>query len=177
MKNPAGRLPGGVAVVLVLVRRASADPHLVEIIIGRSGDVRGHGASLCELAAEWKLALPFWHHHTHVKGMESPSDFHVHLYFDPHEVDLARSVAAEVAERFGASVGHFHQRSVGPHPRGSVQLTVSPHRFGEVACWLPQHRRGLTVFAHPSTGDDRLDHTDHVIWFGVSEPLANAMFD
>lgn len=109
--------------------------------------------------------------------MASPSDFHVHLYFDPDEVDLARAVAADVAGRFGAAVGHFHTRPVGPHPRGSVQLTVLPDRFGEVATWLPQHRRGLTVFAHPSTGNDRLDHTDHVIWFGASEPLSTAMFD
>ena len=109
--------------------------------------------------------------------MNEPSDFHVHLYFDPEQVDLARSVATEVAERFGALVGHFHTRPVGPHPRGSVQLTVAPHRFGEVACWLPLHRRGLTVFAHPSTGNDRADHVDHVIWFGPSETLATAMFD
>lgn len=109
--------------------------------------------------------------------MAAPRDFHVHLYFDAEEVGLARAVAAEVAERFGAAVGHFHTRPVGPHPRGSVQLTVAPERFGEVTCWLPLHRRGLTVFAHPSTGDDRLDHTDHVIWFGLSEPLATAMFD
>ena len=86
-------------------------------------------------------------------------------------------IAAEVAARFGASVGHFHTRPVGPHPRGSVQLTVAPDRFGEVACWLPLHRRGLTVFAHPSTGDDRSDHTTHVIWFGASEPLDTRMFD
>jgi DOPA 4,5-dioxygenase len=109
--------------------------------------------------------------------MAAPRDFHVHLYFDAEEVDLARTVGAEVAERFGAAVGHFHTRPVGPHPRGSVKLTVAPERFGEVACWLPLHRCGLTVFAHPSTGDDRLDHTDHVIWFGLSEPLATAMFD
>jgi len=109
--------------------------------------------------------------------MSSVRDFHVHLYFDPAEVPLAQAVAADVAERFGASIGHFHTRPVGPHPRGSVQLTVAPQRFGEVACWLPLHRRGLTVFAHPSTGHDRSDHTDHVIWFGPSEPLKTEMFD
>ena len=109
--------------------------------------------------------------------MAEPTDFHVHLYFDPGEVELARHVATAIASKFGASVGHFHTRPVGPHPRGSVQLTVAPARFGEVACWLPLNRRGLTVFAHPSTGDDRLDHSNHVIWFGPSEPLATALFD
>lgn len=53
-------------------------------------------------------------------AMSEPTDFHVHLYFDPEQVDLARSVAAEVAGAFGAAVGHFHLRPVGPHPRGSV---------------------------------------------------------
>lgn len=113
----------------------------------------------------------------HLLRMSEPFDFHVHLYFDPEEVELARSVAGELADKFGAAVGHFHMRPVGPHPRRSVQLTVAPGRFGEVASWLPLHRRGLTVFAHPSTGDDRSDHTDHVIWFGPSEPLKTEMFD
>jgi DOPA 4,5-dioxygenase len=109
--------------------------------------------------------------------MIEPSDFHVHLYFDAEEVELARALAADIAERFGTSTGHFHTRSVGPHPRGSVQLTVAPDRFGALASWLPLNRRGLTIFAHPSTGDDRSDHIDHVIWFGPSEPLATAMFE
>ena len=63
-------------------------------------------------------------------------DFHVHLYFNPDEVGRARAVAAEVQRRFGTAVGHFHTRPVGPHPRGSVQLTVPTARFGEVATWL-----------------------------------------
>ena len=103
-------------------------------------------------------------------------DFHVHLYFDPDEVERARTVAREIQQRFAAAVGHFHVRPVGPHPRGSVQLTVAPDRFGALATWLPLHRDGLTVFAHPSTGDDKADHTTHVIWFGPSEPLATEMF-
>lgn len=109
--------------------------------------------------------------------MTEPSDFHVHLYFDPDQLDLARQLAADIAARFEAPIGHFHATPVGPHPRGSVQLTVTPDRFGALAAWLPLHRRGLTVFAHPSTGDDRSDHIDHVIWFGPSEPLATEMFE
>ena len=103
-------------------------------------------------------------------------DFHVHLYFDADEVERARAVAGDVQRLFGAAVGHFHTRPVGPHPRGSVQLTISPQRFGEVAAWLPLHREGLTVFAHPSTGNDKADHTKHVIWFGPSEHLATERF-
>ena len=81
-------------------------------------------------------------------------DFHAHIYYDPDEVERAKALAAEVQRRFGVAVGHFHLRPVGPHPRGSVQLTVPTERFGDVARFLSVGRDGLTVFAHASTGDD-----------------------
>lgn len=102
-------------------------------------------------------------------------DFHAHIYYDPEEVDRAKALAAEVQRRFGVAVGHFHLKPVGPHPRGSVQMTVSAHQFGEVATFLSVARRGLTVFAHASTGDDLADHTENVIWFGPSETLDIAL--
>lgn len=104
-------------------------------------------------------------------------DFHAHIYFDPSQIDQARSLAATVQRQFGVAVGHFHQRPVGPHPRGSVQVTVPTERFGEVAAWLAVNRAGLTIFAHASTGDDRADHSQNVVWFGPSEPLNLAIFD
>lgn len=112
-----------------------------------------------------------------MRSMAEPTDFHVHLYFDPPEVDRARAVAADLQHRFAVPVGHFHVSPVGPHPRGSVQLTVPVDRFGEVAAHLAVARDGLTVFAHASTGNDRADHSDHVIWFGPSEPLDLSIFD
>ena len=110
--------------------------------------------------------------------MTEPSirDFHAHIYFDPSEVDQARALAAAAQERFSVAVGHFHLRPVGPHPRGSCQLTVPRDSFGDVAQWLALNRAGLTIFAHAETGDDLADHTQHVIWFGPSEELSLAMF-
>ena len=103
-------------------------------------------------------------------------DFHVHIYFDPAEVDGARALAVAMADAFDLPVGHFHTRPVGPHPRGSVQLTVPTERFGAVATWLSVGRAGLTIFAHASTGDDFVDHSRNVVWFGPSEPLNLAIF-
>jgi DOPA 4,5-dioxygenase len=103
-------------------------------------------------------------------------DFHAHIYFDPPQLAEAQALAAAVVERFGVAVGHFHLRPVGPHPRGSVQMTVLPERFGEVATWLPVNRGGLTIFAHASTGDDWRDHTNNVVWFGPSEMLNLSIF-
>jgi len=103
-------------------------------------------------------------------------DFHAHIYYDPEEVGLAKQLAAAAQARFGVPVGHFHLRPVGPHPRGSVQLTVPRDIFGDVAQFLALNRGGLTVFAHAETGNDLADHTEHVIWFGPSETLDLSMF-
>ena len=104
-------------------------------------------------------------------------DFHAHIYYDASEVSHAKALAAAVRDRFAVAVGHFHLAPVGPHPRGSVQMTVPTDRFGEVATWLAVNRAGMTIFAHASTGDDLRDHSHNVLWFGASEPLNLAIFD
>jgi aromatic ring-cleaving dioxygenase len=103
-------------------------------------------------------------------------DFHAHIYYDPEQVDLARELAAAAQARFPVAVGHFHIRPVGPHPRGSCQITVPAALFGDVAQWLVLNRGPLTIFAHANTGEDLADHTRHVIWFGESEKLDLSIF-
>ena len=109
--------------------------------------------------------------------MPDITDFHAHIYFNPDELDQARSLGEAVRERFGVPIGHYHIRPVGPHPRASCQMTVPLMVFGDVARWLVVNRGGLTIFAHATTGNDRADHTDHVIWFGQSETLDLSIFD
>ena len=110
--------------------------------------------------------------------MAEPSirDFHAHIYYDPEEVEQAKQLAASVQARFPVAVGHFHLKPVGPHPRGSVQLTVPRDAFGDVGQFLALNRGALTIFAHAETGEDLADHTRHVIWFGESEPLDLSIF-
>jgi aromatic ring-cleaving dioxygenase len=103
-------------------------------------------------------------------------DFHAHIYYDPEQVEQAKQLAAAAQARFPVAIGHFHLRPVGPHPRGSCQLTVPTELFGDVAQWLALNRAGLTIFAHAETGNDLADHTQHVIWFGESEPLDISIF-
>jgi len=103
-------------------------------------------------------------------------NFHAHIYYDPGQLEQAKLLAAAAHERFGVPVGHFHLQPVGPHPRGSCQLTVPTESFGDVAQWLTLNRGPLTIFAHANTGDDRADHTRHVIWFGPSETLDLSIF-
>jgi DOPA 4,5-dioxygenase len=103
--------------------------------------------------------------------MNAIRDFHAHIYFDADQLDRAQRLAKAAHERFGVPVGRFHTNPVGPHPRGSCQLTVQPEQFGDFAQWMALNRNGLTIFAHTSTGEDLADHTEHVIWFGPSETL------
>ena len=114
----------------------------------------------------------------YMRPMAEPSirDFHAHIYYDPEDVEQAKQLAAAAQARFPIAVGHFHLKPVGPHPRGSVQLTVPADLFGDVAQFLALNRGSLTMFAHAETGDDVADHTKHVIWFGPSEPLNLALF-
>ena len=108
--------------------------------------------------------------------MAAIRDFHAHLYFDPEQVAEAQALARAAQERFGVPVGHFHLRPVGPHPRGSCQLTIGKAQFTDVVSWLVLNRRGLTVFTHAQTGNALKDHTDHVIWLGPSEALELSQF-
>ena len=109
--------------------------------------------------------------------MATIHDFHAHIYYDPEQVEQAKALGAALQHRFGVPLGHFHLAPIGPHPRGSCQVTVPTGQFGAVATWLSVNRAGLTIFAHASTGNDRADHTTNVIWFGPSEPLDLSIFD
>lgn len=103
-------------------------------------------------------------------------DFHAHIYFDPDQIEQARALGHEARRKFGVAEGHYHVRPVGPHPRGSCQLTVPVRQFGDIAEWLVLNRGPLTIFAHANTGEDLADHTAHVIWFGPSEELNLSLF-
>lgn len=103
--------------------------------------------------------------------------FHAHIYFDPGEIDRAREVASAAQAELGCAVGHFHTAPVGPHPRGSVQLSLRPEQFARFALWAPEARGDLTIFAHGLSGNDLADHTRYAVWFGPSEPLDLSLFD
>ena len=103
--------------------------------------------------------------------------YHAHIYFDVNELAEARALAEAARATFGCPVGHFHTTPIGPHPRGSVQLSLRPEQFAGFAVWAPEARGELTIFAHGLSGDDLADHTRYVVWFGPSEPLDMTVFD
>lgn len=103
--------------------------------------------------------------------MTAIKEYHAHVYYDAATRPQAEQLCQAAGSTFGVKVGRMHDKPVGPHPRGSCQLTVQPDQFGTVIPWLVENRKGLTVFAHAQTGNALKDHTDHVLWLGPSEPL------
>jgi DOPA 4,5-dioxygenase len=99
------------------------------------------------------------------------AEYHAHVYYDAATREQADALCKSAGETLGLKVGRMHDNPVGPHPRGSCQLTIKPEQFAQALPWLVTHRHGLTVFAHAQTGNAIKDHTDHVIWLGPSETL------
>jgi aromatic ring-cleaving dioxygenase len=108
--------------------------------------------------------------------MSEIENFHAHVYYDAPTRAQALALCETAGEKFGIKVGRMHDGPVGPHPRGSCQLTVPKDRFSEVIPWLVLNRGELTVFTHAQTGDPLKDHTAHVIWLGPSETLELSQF-
>ncbi len=102
--------------------------------------------------------------------------FHAHVYFDESTMEQARQLCETAQSKFDLTMGHMHERPVGPHPRWSCQLAFAPQVFGEVIPWLATHRNGLVVFIHTNTGDDLKDHTEHAMWMEAALELNLEIF-
>ncbi|SMC82860.1 DOPA 4,5-dioxygenase [Novosphingobium sp. B1] len=103
--------------------------------------------------------------------MQDFTDYHAHLYFDANEAEEAGHLCQAIRDDLGLAIGRIHPNPVGPHPRGSCQITVPTAMLGKALDWL-LHRRGrFTVFCHGNSGNDLADHTRHVFWLGDAEKL------
>src|SRR5258708_30507755 len=89
-------------------------------------------------------SMPFWtRSRTRRSGPFMIRNFHAHIYFDPEQAEQAKALGHAARDKFSVAEGHYHLRPVGPHPRGSCQLTVPVEQFGEVAQWLVLNRGEL----------------------------------
>lgn len=84
---------------------------------------------------------------------------------------IRRALCEAARQAFAVSVGRMHDGPVGPHPRGSCQISFAATEFGKLVPWLIANRNRLTVFMHAISGDSLQDHTDYVVWLGPSEKL------
>jgi DOPA 4,5-dioxygenase len=96
----------------------------------------------------------------------SYDNYHAHVYFDEHSLEVASALCNKTNEHFGVKVGRVHQKLVGPHPRWSCQLAFDSAQFDLLIPWLENNRQDLSVLVHGLTGNDLEDHTDHASWLG-----------
>jgi DOPA 4,5-dioxygenase len=98
--------------------------------------------------------------------------YHAHVYYDAETKETAARLREAVEARFDTiTMGRWHDKPVGPHPRWSYQILFEPALFGELVPWLALNRDGLTVFVHPNTDEDLPDHAEHAMWLGESLEL------
>ena len=103
--------------------------------------------------------------------------YHAHVYYDAETKETAARLRAEVEARFDdITMGRWHDKPVGPHPRWSYQIAFETELFAELVPWLALNREGLTVLVHPNTGQDLPDHADRAMWLGDSPELNLSIF-
>ena len=94
------------------------------------------------------------------------ASYHAHIYYDAASRPRAERLREQVAQRFLARIGSWHDQPVGPHPQPMFQIAFATEVFAELVPWLMLNRRGLTVLVHPNTDDERADHLVHALWMG-----------
>ena len=92
--------------------------------------------------------------------------FHAHIYYEKETFGNAQKLVKKAYNQDGVVVGRMHEKPIGPHPKWSCQLLFSKDQLTNMMILLLENRKGLTVFIHPVTGKDFLDHTEHAIWLG-----------
>ena len=103
--------------------------------------------------------------------------FHAHLYYDSTNAHRAKEIIELAKAQSMFTVGRFHEKNVGPHPKWSCQLLFKRQDLNEVMPWLLKNRDNLTWFIHPLSGDDLRDHKDNAIWIGEKYNLDLNIFN
>jgi DOPA 4,5-dioxygenase len=102
--------------------------------------------------------------------------YHAHVYFNKGTTEQARELCQNAASLFGVTMGRVHEKPVGPHPHWSCQLAFDSTQFDKLIPWLDEHRGGLNILVHPSTGKHLEDHTTNASWLGEPAKLNLEMF-
>lgn len=97
--------------------------------------------------------------------------YHAHVYYDPQTRAAAARLREEIAARFAARLGRWHDEPVGPHPVSMYQVAFEAAEFPGLVPWLMLNRGELSVLVHPLTGDDYRDHARFALWLGRQVPL------
>jgi len=111
-----------------------------------------------------------------MKSTNTINSYHAHAYYSDTTIEEAKTLVHLAKEKFDVEIGRFHEKPVGPHPEWSCQITVPPEKFSSLIPWLALNRGNINFFIHPETGNDLIDHTEHIMWLGKSFELNIDMF-
>jgi aromatic ring-cleaving dioxygenase len=106
------------------------------------------------------------------------ANYHAHIYYDPAKTrDIAAILREQIAERFRARVGAWHDRPIGPHTMAMFQVAFDIDVFPTFVPWLMLNRAGLAILVHPNTDNPRADHLVHALWLGEVLPVDASMLE
>src|SRR4051812_19198965 len=109
--------------------------------------------------------------------MEDMKHFHVHVYFEPDNIESARSLADRACLISLFEYVKLHEQPIGPHPTGMIEAHFSEPFYVSVLEWLEASRGDFSVLIHQDTGDDFKDHTAGIRWLGKELPLDFGFFE
>ncbi|MGF1907620.1 DOPA 4,5-dioxygenase family protein [Aliivibrio salmonicida] len=92
--------------------------------------------------------------------------FHVHVYFNEHNIDCAVALTEALYKAFGFEIGNINTKPIGPHPVWSRQVSFKEDDYQAVFQWLEENRSDLSILIHPLTEDEYRDHTESAVWLG-----------
>ncbi|CAG7727787.1 unnamed protein product [Allacma fusca] len=94
--------------------------------------------------------------------------YHFHTYFfqkDDDSTQEAREFRQEIQRQIedgllaNCRLNRFNMDPVGPHPVGSFETCCNKTSLSQSLSWFMQNRGNLTIFLHPLTTEEILDHT------------------
>lgn len=107
----------------------------------------------------------------------------LHYHYDPQNPILERKLFLNIYQIQYSVLMKFHLKldhndttglnmgKVGPHPTGSFETWVPVEYFNQMYEWFLQKRSPLTIFIHPLSAHELIDHTERVVFMGKSYTL------
>ena len=97
--------------------------------------------------------------------------YHAHVYYNVEAKPSAERLAETIGSKFSVEFGGFHDKPVGPHPIGNLQIIFTATEFEKIVPWLMLNREGLDILIHPLTDNSIADHSRYALWLGTPVPL------